>query len=253
VIIVQNLYLSTVFACAQVQFNLADFTKRAYGTEYLETTRIQIHANCRIRRVYFADKLYTEDDVPPEYRLYVNDDPRTRRFSEPARAMTSAALTAAAMAGGLPRPINCSGAVAAPPTPCGGDVIPEEPEPLPEKMQSFIGAHPLNSADGLPSYMAKPSYMKEKPASLTAQVSAPFAGSKTSSFTPIGYQDPGSMTTSFLASGSMAPATDSMVPLVGSKPTSVEASGSFLSPKQTSIAAASPIAQASAASAQPIE
>ncbi|KAL6424338.1 hypothetical protein ACFW04_009856 [Cataglyphis niger] len=40
----------------QIQFNLCDFTRRAYGTNYIETTRMQIHANCRIRRVYFADR-----------------------------------------------------------------------------------------------------------------------------------------------------------------------------------------------------
>jgi len=34
----------------QIQFNLADFTRRAYGTNYIETLRVQIHANCRIRR-----------------------------------------------------------------------------------------------------------------------------------------------------------------------------------------------------------
>ncbi|KYN04715.1 UPF0468 protein C16orf80 like protein [Cyphomyrmex costatus] len=40
----------------QIQFNLSDFTRRAYSTNYIETTRIQIHANCRVRRVYFADR-----------------------------------------------------------------------------------------------------------------------------------------------------------------------------------------------------
>ncbi|CAH2256904.1 jg11032 [Pararge aegeria aegeria] len=40
----------------QIQFNLADFTRRAYGTNYVETLRVQIHANCRIRRVYFSDR-----------------------------------------------------------------------------------------------------------------------------------------------------------------------------------------------------
>jgi len=35
------------------QFNLSDFTRRAYGTNYIETLRVQIHANCRIRRIYF--------------------------------------------------------------------------------------------------------------------------------------------------------------------------------------------------------
>lgn len=41
----------------QIQFNLADFTRRAYGTNYVETLRITVHANCRIRRIYFSGKL----------------------------------------------------------------------------------------------------------------------------------------------------------------------------------------------------
>ena len=55
----------------QIQFNLSDFTKRAYGTNYVETLRVQIHANCRIRRIYFSDKLYSEKDLPKEFRLFV--------------------------------------------------------------------------------------------------------------------------------------------------------------------------------------
>ena len=55
----------------QIQFNLADFTKRAYGTNYIETLRIQIHANCRIRRIYFSDRLYSEDELPPEFKLFL--------------------------------------------------------------------------------------------------------------------------------------------------------------------------------------
>eukprot|EP00051_Salpingoeca_urceolata_P001049 m.38237 g.38237 ORF g.38237 m.38237 type:complete len:213 (+) comp11163_c0_seq1:102-740(+) len=54
----------------QVQFNLHDFTRNAYGTGYRETLRVQIHANCRLRRVYFADRPYTEDELPPDFKLY---------------------------------------------------------------------------------------------------------------------------------------------------------------------------------------
>ncbi|XP_073331421.1 cilia- and flagella-associated protein 20-like [Pagrus major] len=36
----------------QIQFDLSDFTRRAYGTNYVETLRVQIHANCRIRSVF---------------------------------------------------------------------------------------------------------------------------------------------------------------------------------------------------------
>ena len=72
----------------QIQFNLSglflrvhllpeinimnlDFTRRAYGTNYIETLRVQIHANCRIRRVYFSDRLYSEDELPAEFKLYL--------------------------------------------------------------------------------------------------------------------------------------------------------------------------------------
>ncbi|XP_055341125.1 cilia- and flagella-associated protein 20-like isoform X2 [Paramacrobiotus metropolitanus] len=55
----------------QVQFNLSDFVRRAYGTNYVETLRITVHANCRLRRIYFADRLYSEEEVPHEFKLYV--------------------------------------------------------------------------------------------------------------------------------------------------------------------------------------
>ena len=32
---------------------------------------LQIHANCRIRRVYFSDRLYSEDELPAEFKLYL--------------------------------------------------------------------------------------------------------------------------------------------------------------------------------------
>ncbi|KAF7994028.1 hypothetical protein HCN44_011297 [Aphidius gifuensis] len=56
----------------QIQFNLAEFTRRAYGTNYMETTRMQINANCRIRRIYFADRLYDEKELPEDYRLFAS-------------------------------------------------------------------------------------------------------------------------------------------------------------------------------------
>ena len=55
----------------QIQFNLSDFTRRAYGTNYVETLRVQIHANCRIRRIYFSDRLYSEEELPPEFKLFI--------------------------------------------------------------------------------------------------------------------------------------------------------------------------------------
>jgi len=62
----------------QIQFNLSDFTRRAYGTNYVETLRVQIHANCRIRRIYFSDRLYSEEELPPEFKLFIPTAPTTR-------------------------------------------------------------------------------------------------------------------------------------------------------------------------------
>lgn len=41
------------------------------GSTYLETLRVQIHANVRVRRIYFCDRLYSEDEMPKEYKLYL--------------------------------------------------------------------------------------------------------------------------------------------------------------------------------------
>jgi Protein of unknown function (DUF667) len=41
------------------------------GTNYVETLRVQLHANCRIRRIYFSDRLYTEEELPAEFKLFL--------------------------------------------------------------------------------------------------------------------------------------------------------------------------------------
>ncbi|PHT40990.1 Cilia- and flagella-associated protein 20 [Capsicum baccatum] len=55
----------------QIQLNLSDLTRRAYGTNYVETLRVQVHANCRLRRIYFSERLYSEEELPPEFKLYL--------------------------------------------------------------------------------------------------------------------------------------------------------------------------------------
>lgn len=54
-----------------INLNLADFTRRAYGTNYVETSRVTVNANCRLRRIYFADRHYSEDELPAEFKLYL--------------------------------------------------------------------------------------------------------------------------------------------------------------------------------------
>lgn len=54
----------------QIQFNLAEFTRRAYKNQFVEVQRLKINANIRIRRIYFTEKLMSDDELPMEYKLY---------------------------------------------------------------------------------------------------------------------------------------------------------------------------------------
>lgn len=54
-----------------INLNLADFTRRAYGTNFVEISRVTVNANCRLRRIYFTDRQYTEEELPAEFRLYL--------------------------------------------------------------------------------------------------------------------------------------------------------------------------------------
>uniref|UniRef100_A0A5S6QE63 DUF667 domain-containing protein n=1 Tax=Trichuris muris TaxID=70415 RepID=A0A5S6QE63_TRIMR len=56
-----------------VQMDVSDLTKRAFGRRFAELLRIQVHANCRLRRIFCADRIYSEDELPPEFRLYRAD------------------------------------------------------------------------------------------------------------------------------------------------------------------------------------
>merc|ERR1719166_653282 len=83
----------------QIQFNLSDFTRRAYGTNYIETLRVQLHANCRIRRIYFSDRLYSEEELPPEFKLFLPVAQKGAGGAAAAAATGTAAPAAAAAVG----------------------------------------------------------------------------------------------------------------------------------------------------------
>lgn len=54
----------------QVQINLNDFTQKAFGSNYVETLKLQINANCRIRRIFFTDQPLSQKKIPPEYKVF---------------------------------------------------------------------------------------------------------------------------------------------------------------------------------------
>uniref|UniRef100_A0A3P9IK68 CFA20 domain-containing protein n=1 Tax=Oryzias latipes TaxID=8090 RepID=A0A3P9IK68_ORYLA len=50
-------------------FNLAELTSSSFGSRYVETLEGIINANCWIRRVYFTDREYSEDEIPNDFKL----------------------------------------------------------------------------------------------------------------------------------------------------------------------------------------
>jgi hypothetical protein len=58
----------------QIQLNLADFTRRAYGTNYMEAVRITVNANCRLRNIYFSDRLYSDEEKPASFKFIAKED-----------------------------------------------------------------------------------------------------------------------------------------------------------------------------------
>ncbi|KAF0720749.1 cilia- and flagella-associated protein 20-like, partial [Aphis craccivora] len=62
----------------QLNLNLAAITSYSFKTTYMETVRVQVHANCRLRRIYFSDQLYRDDQLPNAYRMYVTKNVREK-------------------------------------------------------------------------------------------------------------------------------------------------------------------------------
>lgn len=87
-----------------ININLAERTNDSFGTKYVETVKIQvrvhgwrqhrhmftnslyflflllflqIHANCRIRRVYFTDRLYSYRDLPKAFKVNISGASQT--------------------------------------------------------------------------------------------------------------------------------------------------------------------------------
>jgi len=54
----------------QIQIDLMQYTKRAYGTNYVQTLQVQVHSNCRLRRIYFAEMIMSEEELPAAFKLY---------------------------------------------------------------------------------------------------------------------------------------------------------------------------------------
>jgi hypothetical protein len=55
----------------EIVFNLEEYCEKAFGSHFSECQRIVLNANCRIARVYFNDVVKQEEEIPPEYKLFM--------------------------------------------------------------------------------------------------------------------------------------------------------------------------------------
>lgn len=44
-----------------------------FNAEYRHATRIHLHANCRVLRIFFCDRLYKERELPSCLRLFPSE------------------------------------------------------------------------------------------------------------------------------------------------------------------------------------
>lgn len=65
-----------------IRLDLPTLVLKAFGTIYRETVKLSIHANCRIRRVYFSKRLYDQHLLPPEYTYMPKTRTRTERLQK---------------------------------------------------------------------------------------------------------------------------------------------------------------------------
>lgn len=49
--------------------DLNKLMRRCYSVDYFETTRLTLYANCRVRRMYFSDRVYQEEELPIDYTI----------------------------------------------------------------------------------------------------------------------------------------------------------------------------------------
>lgn len=104
-----------------ININLEEHTYNSFRTKYVETLKVQvgsfhgrrqqryapppftswfclfplqIHANCRIRRVYFTDRLYSYQDLPKAFKVNVSGQSQTVRSQNTGKADKASPLPA---------------------------------------------------------------------------------------------------------------------------------------------------------------
>ncbi|KMZ80004.1 hypothetical protein PVIIG_04801 [Plasmodium vivax India VII] len=76
-----------------IQINLQEYTQKAFRTKYQETIEMQINASIRIRCIYFCDRLYSNDELKDEYKIFCKKKEKVKyippqSLNKPMKKMT---------------------------------------------------------------------------------------------------------------------------------------------------------------------
>ena len=61
----------------QIIMDLKDLTRKAHGTNFAAIRRVCVHSNCKLRRIYFAETIVAQSELPPEFKLFLPAIPNT--------------------------------------------------------------------------------------------------------------------------------------------------------------------------------
>ncbi|KAG7394780.1 hypothetical protein PHYBOEH_004686 [Phytophthora boehmeriae] len=54
----------------QLQLDMVHLMQTCYNARFVHVISVQLHASCRLRRIYFAEQMLPEDQLPAEFRLF---------------------------------------------------------------------------------------------------------------------------------------------------------------------------------------
>ncbi|RLN81844.1 hypothetical protein BBO99_00003352 [Phytophthora kernoviae] len=54
----------------QLQLDIVQLMQTCYNARYAYVISVQLHASCRVRRIYFAEQMFPEAQLPAEFRLF---------------------------------------------------------------------------------------------------------------------------------------------------------------------------------------
>ena len=55
----------------KITMDLAYHTRLIFSSRYVRTQCVKVYANCRVRQIYFADRIYTNQEHPDGYKLHL--------------------------------------------------------------------------------------------------------------------------------------------------------------------------------------